>query len=186
MTETSDDTLDIINDKIVLSTLTEEQVDMGIDLVEQRHPLKYTLLWITLPYLQPIKHWMPSWVPRTKERIGDAQTVFRLNTTKLGGSDNHIESIQDDQQDSITTEDHEDDINQSAPLKTLSNHKTEEQEGVQLLLGAIKYHKSAVSPIALHKQSTFGSDRKSFMSRSHRMTMKMSVYEEDDFAEVER
>ena len=52
------------NEKIELETLTPEQVEIGNELVANRHPLTRTMLWVTLPYLAPIKQWLPKWMPR--------------------------------------------------------------------------------------------------------------------------
>ena len=59
----------------MLQKLNQEQIDFGILLVQQHHPLTDTMLWITLPYLQPIKKFIPSWVPRTTERVQEQDTT---------------------------------------------------------------------------------------------------------------
>ena len=44
-------------------------------MVQQHHPLNDTKLWITLPYLQPVRNLIPRWVPRTKEEPQEVEEI---------------------------------------------------------------------------------------------------------------
>ena len=49
-----------IRDKrIELTTLSRVEMDRAQELIDREHPLKDTLIWVILPFLKPIKRWLP-------------------------------------------------------------------------------------------------------------------------------
>ena len=46
-----------------LEPLNEEERDIAQKMIDMEHPLKNTLIWVTLPYLKPIRRWLPGFIP---------------------------------------------------------------------------------------------------------------------------
>ena len=40
---------------------------MAQKMIDREHPLKNTLIWVTLPYLKPIRRWLPGFIPNSAE-----------------------------------------------------------------------------------------------------------------------
>ena len=57
-----------LREEPVAKPLTMGEVERASALVKQRHPLSDTLLWQTLPFLEPVKKWIPNWVPKMTNR----------------------------------------------------------------------------------------------------------------------
>ena len=67
---------------------------MGNEIIAQRHPLKSTLIWVTLPYLEPVKKWLPSWLPKMSEQVPEApleETPEDSNSNNDSDSDDYEE-----------------------------------------------------------------------------------------------
>ena len=50
-----------------LAHLDPAAVEQGLKLVRRKHPLYDTAIWKTLPYLKPVKQFIPAWVPRSRD-----------------------------------------------------------------------------------------------------------------------
>lgn len=62
--------------------LTEKHIESAQLLVETKHPLQYTTLWKTLPFLKPFKNYLPVWVPATDKKKMEAER--KLLKSKYG------------------------------------------------------------------------------------------------------
>ena len=54
-------------------------------MVRRKHPLYDTAIWKTLPYLKPIKDYLPKWVPRSQ----DEQLIKKDGRENAG----HVEKL---------------------------------------------------------------------------------------------
>ena len=54
-------------------------------MVRRKHPLYDTAIWKTLPYLKPIKDYLPKWVPRSQ----DEQLIKQEGRENAG----HVEKL---------------------------------------------------------------------------------------------
>lgn len=65
--------------RVELPNLDPESVEQGLKLVRRKHPLYNTAIWKTLPYLKPIKQFIPSWVPRSQD-----EQELKIDRSALG------------------------------------------------------------------------------------------------------
>ena len=53
----------IAGERQKLKPLNREERDMAQKMIDREHPLRNTLIWVTLPYLKPIRRWLPGFIP---------------------------------------------------------------------------------------------------------------------------
>ena len=54
-------------------------------MVRRKHPLYDTAIWKTLPYLKPLKDYLPKWVPRSQD-----EQLIKQNGRENAG---HVEKL---------------------------------------------------------------------------------------------
>ena len=54
----------IRDERIELNTLSRVEMDRAQELVDMEHPLRNSLIWVILPFLKPIKGWLPKCIPK--------------------------------------------------------------------------------------------------------------------------
>ena len=52
-----------------LEPLNENELIMAQKMVDLEHPLKDTFIWVTLPFLKPVKKYMPGYVPEIDQNL---------------------------------------------------------------------------------------------------------------------
>ena len=63
----------ITGERRQLTPLNREEREMAQRMIDREHPLRNTLIWVTLPCLKPIRRWLPGFIPNQEEDSSDSE-----------------------------------------------------------------------------------------------------------------
>ena len=65
----------IRDERVDLNTLSRVEMDRAQELIDMEHPLQNSLIWVILPFLKPIKRWLPKCIPKQHDPDDDSENV---------------------------------------------------------------------------------------------------------------
>lgn len=69
----------IEDQKVEMKVLTPDQIEQAQILLKRRHPLHKIPIWRALPILKPLRHLLPSWLPRVEDPYEErSKTIDKL------------------------------------------------------------------------------------------------------------